>query len=179
MVNKMALIPCRECEKKVSDQAMACPECGAPFPAREEWKGPGFEWKSPRTYYGYPLVHIAFGRNEKGKRRVAKGFIAIGQFAIGVITVAQFGIGLLFGFGQFILGTVVIAQVALAFLFGCGQFATGVVAVGQIVLAYYALAQAGLAKYLWSSTRKDPEAAEFFCRLAEKIGLSVSKYFTK
>jgi hypothetical protein len=28
----MALKPCRECKKKVSTQAMACPQCGAPHP---------------------------------------------------------------------------------------------------------------------------------------------------
>lgn len=27
----MALIKCKECEKKFSDQAFACPHCGAPF----------------------------------------------------------------------------------------------------------------------------------------------------
>jgi hypothetical protein len=26
----MALIPCYECEKKISDKALACPHCGAP-----------------------------------------------------------------------------------------------------------------------------------------------------
>ena len=61
---------------------------------------------------GYPLVHIAFGKDSRGKWRVAKGVIAIGQFALGLITVAQFGVGLLFGFGQFLFGGVVLAQFA-------------------------------------------------------------------
>lgn len=172
----MALLPCRECQREISEEARSCPHCGAPFPAQNEWKGSGFEWKSQRTFYGYPLVHIAFGRDAKGKFRVAKGVVAVGQFAVGVITVAQFGVGLVFGFGQFILGLTAVSQVAIAILFGCGQLATGYVAIGQLVLAYYGLAQAGLAKYLWSNSRKDPEAMECFRLLAEKIGLSLDKY---
>ena len=108
----MALTTCRECRRQVSDQARACPRCGAPQPAKPAWSGTGFEWKSSRTCLGYPLVHIAFGRDSRGKLRLAKGVIAIGQFAVGLITVAQFGVGLLFGFGQFLIGGFILAQFA-------------------------------------------------------------------
>ena len=108
----MALVACRECQHEVSDVARACPQCGAPFPGRRHWQGTGYDWKSRTTVCGYPLVHIAYGRDARGKLRVAKGVIAIGQFAIGLITIAQFGIGFLFGFGQFFLALTAIAQVA-------------------------------------------------------------------
>ena len=108
----MALTTCRECGAEVSDQARTCLRCGAPQPANPAWSGTGFEWKSSRTYGGYPLVHIAFGKDSRGKLRVAKGVIAIGQFALGLVTVAQFGVGLLFGFGQFLIGGFVLAQFA-------------------------------------------------------------------
>ena len=161
----MALSSCRECQTQVSDEALACPHCGAPRPAQQDWTGTGFEWKSARTWGGYPLVHIAFGRDSRGKRRVAKGVVAIGQFAIGLITVAQFGVGVLFGFGQFIFGFTTIAQFAVGIAVGIGQFATGYAAVGQFVLAYYGLAQLGLGKFLWTAGkfgRKDPQAWQFF-----------------
>lgn len=167
----MALTRCRECRKEISTQAMACPHCGAPYPARKEWKGSGIDWKSETTLYGYPLVHIAFGRDRQGKLRVAKGIVAIGQFAVGVITIAQFGVGVLFGFGQFVFGLTAVAQFAVALIFGLGQFATGYIAIGQLALAYYAVAQVGFAKYLWSVERKDIEAVEFFRQLAENLGL--------
>lgn len=136
-----------------------------------------WEWKSKTTLFGLPLIHIAIGGTiglEEGRWRlrlkVAKGIIAIGQFAFGVITIAQFGIGLLFGFGQIILGLTAVAQVALGVIFGLGQVATGYVAIGQFVLlAYYGLACIGNAVYLWSQTRKDPEAVEFFRQLLEEI----------
>jgi hypothetical protein len=158
----MALTTCRECGGEVSDQAQACPRCGAPQAAVPSYSGFGFEWQSSRTYGGYPLVHIAFGKDSRGKWRVAKGVIAIGQFALGLITVAQFGVGLLFGFGQFLVGGFVLAQFAGALVVGVGQIATGYVAIGQVVLAYYGLGQIGLGEFLWTMSRRDAEAVQFF-----------------
>ena len=158
----MALTTCRECGAEISDQARACPRCGAPQAAAPAYPGFGFEWKSSRTYHGYPLVHIAFGKDSRGRWRVAKGVIAIGQFALGLVTVAQFGVGLLFGFGQFLLGGIVLAQFAGGLVLGVGQIATGYVAVGQVALAYYGLGQIGLAEFLWSTSRRDAEAERFF-----------------
>lgn len=130
------LVACRSCLKEVSKEAMSCPHCGAPFPARQSWGGRGYEWKSKTTVMGYPLVHVAFGRDEKGKLRVAKGVVAIGQFGIGAITIAQFGIGFVFGIGQFMLAPLALGQFAiglaaagqfgLGLLAGAGQFATGI-----------------------------------------------------
>ncbi len=166
---------CPDCGKELSNRAPTCPHCGAPGPGtalfqrmvKPDW---GFEWKSSITVFGWPLVHIAFGRKE-GKLRVAKGIIAIGQFAIGLFTLAQFGIGILFGFGQFIMAPTAIAQFAISIFFGLGQFATGYVAIGQLTLGYYALAQMALAPFAWTPDRKDPEAIAFFTHLFHLIGL--------
>jgi hypothetical protein len=114
------------------------------------------------------LVHIAFGRGPDGRLRVAKGVIAIGQFAVGLITIAQFGIGFLFGLGQMIAAPVVIGQLALGVLFSFGQVAIGYIAIGQVVVSYYGLAQLGLAKYIWTFERRDPEAVIFFKQLLER-----------
>lgn len=165
----MALASCRECGKDVSSEARSCPHCGAPRPALKEWKGTGVDWKSERTLFGLPLVHVAFGRNAQGRLRVARGIIAIGQFALGVVTIAQFGVGVLFGFGQFIVGLTVIAQFAGAVVFGVGQFATGFIAIGQFVFAYYGMAQMGWAKFLWTPKQKDMEAVAFFHTVWEKL----------
>lgn len=167
----MNFVPCRECKHSVSPNARACPQCGAPFPARSIWKGSGFEWRSETTFFGYPLIHVAFGRDAQGKLRVARGIIAVGQFAIGVIAIAQFGIGLLFGFGQFILGCTAIAQFAGGLYFALGQFAFAYIAIGQIALGVYARCQTGLAQYLWSQNNRDPEAVRFFSHLLKQVNL--------
>ena len=147
----MALNECRECGGQVSDQAVTCPHCGAPYPARAGWKGWGVDKEFGPHIFGYPLVHISFGRDARGRLRVAKGVIAIGQFAVGGITIAQFGIGLVGGIGQMMA-----APLAL------GQLALGYIVVGQIVVGYMGLAQVGLASHLWSMQRSDPEAVGFF-----------------
>jgi hypothetical protein len=138
------LTACRACRQQVSREARACPHCGAPFPARQGWNGPGFDWKSARTLFGYPLVHVAFGRDAEGKMRVARGIVAIGQFGIGAVTIAQFGVGAVLGLGQFVVaplaiaqfafGLAAIGQIGIGLLFGLGQVATGAVAIGQLTL---------------------------------------------
>jgi hypothetical protein len=161
----VALVACRECQHDVSNVARACPQCGAPFPARPIWNGTGTDWKTQTTICGYPLIHIAFGRDARGRLRVAKGVIAIGQFAIGLITIAQFGIGILFGFGQFLLAATAVAQLALTPVLGIGQFATGYIALGQVALGYYALGQVAYGVYAWGVNHPNPEALAFFARV--------------
>lgn len=171
----MALQPCRECGNEISDGALSCPHCGAPRPAIRDWSGTGINWKSRTTIFGIPLIHVAFGRDSLGKLRVAKGIIAVGQFAIGLFTAAQFGIGIIFGLGQFMLGLTVLAQFAGGILIGIGQIATGVVTAGQFVVGVYGFAQEGWARYLWSSSRIDMEAVALYStiqlRIEQWIGL--------
>jgi len=156
----MALTRCRECGNDVSEEAVSCPHCGAPYPSRAEWKGRGFEWKSAASVGEIPLCHIAFGRDSKGKRRVAKGIVAIGQYAVGVITVAQFGVGIL-----------TLAQFGAGALFTIGQFALGYAVIGQVAVGYYALAQIAVAEFGWSMYTRDPEALEFFRSLPGWLGV--------
>jgi len=127
--------------------------------------GHGFEWHSGMEFYGYPLVCIAGGKDENGRMRVAKGWLAIGQFAIGLIAFAQVGIGALFGFGQCIFGVTAIAQAAITPLFGVGQIATGYVAIGQLAMGYYALGQVAVGIHTWMPGHSDPAAVEFFRQL--------------
>ncbi len=171
----MALEPCQECGKEIGESAVSCPHCGAPRPAPKKWIGTGIDWKSRAKVFGIPLIHIAFGRDSKGKRRVAKGIVAIGQFGIGGITIAQFGIGIIFGMGQFMIGLTALAQVAGGILIGVGQIAAGIVTVGQFVVGIYGLAQAGWVNYMWSPTRVDMEAVALYStiqlRLEQWLGL--------
>jgi len=104
---------CRECGHQISEQALACPQCGAPYPARAAWDGWGFEYKSKTEIFGLPLLHVAFKYRPNFRPVVAQGIIAIGQFGIGVITLSQFGIGL-FSLSQFTITGYALAQFAIA-----------------------------------------------------------------
>ncbi len=106
--------PCRECKHDISGQAVSCPHCGAPYPAKEKWDGWGFEYKSKPVLFGLPLVHISFKYRTNRMPVPAKGIIAIGQFAYGIITISQFGMGVI-SVSQFTIAGFALAQFAIAY----------------------------------------------------------------
>ena len=93
---------------------MLCPQCGAPYPAREKWDGYGYEYKSKATLLGLPLVHISFKYRSNRLPVPARGFFAIGQFACGFFTLSQFGVGVV-SVSQFTIAGWALAQFALAY----------------------------------------------------------------
>ncbi len=150
---------CAACKKEILSRARTCPHC-----SQKIFRG--YQWRSEAEIFGWPLIHIAAGRDKNtGKILVAKGIIAIGQFAIGLISIGQIGIGICFGLGQIMTGYIAIGQIAIGIYFGMGQVATGWIAVGQVALGFYALCQIGMAKYLLSTQGKDPVAVEYFTNI--------------
>lgn len=168
-------ILCPKCSAVVPEGATDCPSCGAPIIPGRHISGilarpkVGFEYKSKAEIRGWPLIHVAFGRDEKGRFRIAKGVIAVGQFGIGLITFAQIGLGVLFGFGQMTAGLIAIGQLAPAALFGVGQFTTGHIAIGQFAIGDWVLAQIGFGVHAWTTMSRDPEAVAFFTGLWESV----------
>jgi len=139
--------------------------------------GSGYhEFTSHSKLFGLSLVHYTWGRNpETGRRKCARGIIAVGRFACGVIAIGQFSIGvvaighmsigILLGLGQLATGIWAVGQMAIGFVFGLGQFATGYVAIGQFAYGKYVLAQLGSGKFIWTMNRSDWQAVEFFKHL--------------
>ena len=122
--------PCRECRHTVSEQALSCPNCGAPYPAKEKWDGWGYEYKSKTEFLGLPLLHISFKYRPNRMPVPARGVIAIGQFSAGIINISQFSIGLfslsqftvsMFAITQFGIGWSLIAQIGVYVDQGKGQ----------------------------------------------------------
>ncbi|GBC60276.1 zinc-ribbon domain-containing protein [Desulfonema ishimotonii] len=133
---------CRECGHLVSEQAFACPDCGAPYPAREKWDGWGFEYKSKAGVFGLPLVHISFKYRPDRMPVPAKGIISIGQFGAGIINISQFGIGIIsisqftiafYALAQFAVAYSAIAQFGLVISRGYGQL---VISIGEILSGF-------------------------------------------
>lgn len=88
----------------------------------------GREYRSEASLFGWPLLHIAHGVDPRtGRRRVAKGIIAIGDTAIGVVALGGTA------WGGLAMGGVATGVVA------CGGFAAGGVAFGGLALAFLAL----------------------------------------
>ena len=139
----MVMASCRECRQAVSDEALICPQCGAPKPADQAWTGSGYEYRSEMELFGLPFIHIAWGRDQQGRRRVARGIIAVGRFARGLVVFGQFGIGLI-TVAQFGLGAVGLFQFGIAAAL-IGQFAAGAWAIGQFI----AVLHDGLGQVVW------------------------------
>ena len=104
----------RECQHQVSEQAFSCPNCGAPYPAKEKWDGWGFEYKSEATLLGLPLLHVSFKYRPNRVPVPAKGVVSIGQFGIGIINISQFGVGII-SISQFTIAVYALAQFAIAY----------------------------------------------------------------
>lgn len=166
----MTLISCSECGKDMSDKAFACPQCGSPtgrnFPLH------GYEYRSKQEYFGWPLVHIAYGYDPRtGRKRVAKGIVAIGDISIGVISVGGIALGGL-TVGGCSLGLLSLGGLAIGVLLalgGCaiggialGGCAIGGVALGGGAFGYYALGGGAGGVHVLDSMTRDPEAVEFF-----------------
>ncbi|MFA5554369.1 MAG: hypothetical protein WCZ89_00845 [Phycisphaerae bacterium] len=157
-----------------------------------EWKSFGYstglsyhEFTSHAKIAGLPLIHYTYGRcPETGRRKMAKGviavgriacgIIAIGQLAIGLIPIGQAAFGLLLGIGQLSTGLAAVGQAAIGFYFALGQLAVGYIAIGQFAIGTYALGQFAVGKYVLSTSRADEAAKDFFSVLPV-----IKEFFTK
>ncbi|MEG6587298.1 helix-turn-helix domain-containing protein [Paenibacillus barengoltzii] len=84
-----------------------------------------YEYKSERTWFGLPLLHINVGRG----MYVAKGIIAIGNISIGAVSLGLIALGGL-SLGVLAAGVISLAAIALALILALGGFAAGFIAAG-------------------------------------------------
>ena len=126
------------------------------------------EYTSKARIGGWPLFHMTLGRNpETGRRKAARGIVAIGRIAIGGLAIGQLALGIL-PIGQLAIGLVAalgqgafaglwsIGQIAAAYEFAAGQFAAAQTAVGQFAFGTYALGQFAKGQYACSIKACDP-----------------------
>jgi serine/threonine protein kinase len=154
-----------------------------------------FEYRSPRTLLGLPLLHVCFGvrrivsrrsgvtlvfgvghlgRREVGRARgwlaigdVAEGVIAIGSFAKGGIAIGAVTLGVV-SVGGLAFGGLALGGVA-AGLVALGGVAAGITAIGGFALGHYAQGGKALGDHVLSADRRDPEAIEFFGRHGRNV----------
>ena len=94
-----------------------------------------YEYKSSRTLFGLPLVHIHIGYGLCTAKGVfalgncARGIFALGGLSFGLVSLGGFALGLLFAFGGLAVGTVAVGGFALGLL-ALGGGAVGVYAIG-------------------------------------------------
>ncbi len=75
-------------------ETTVCPECGKPLVdvlvrGRVAWGSKARRYRSEATLFGVPVIDVALGIDEEGRRGRAKGIIAIGDIATGGIAIAN------------------------------------------------------------------------------------------
>jgi predicted Ser/Thr protein kinase len=132
----------------------------------------GFEYRSKASLFGLPLVHVTSGIDmATGKRRVAKGIIAIGDLAKGFIACGTVAVGV-FAFGAVSIGVVAcggfafglcsFAGIGVALLMSFAGFSLAPIALGGFACGYYAWGGAVLGVHPYGSNAADAVARRFF-----------------
>lgn len=102
----------------------------------------GYEYRSPREFFGLPLVHINLGR---GRGRQARGIIAVGNSAVGLVAMGFAASGLV-SVGCASCGLISLGCLA-AGLAAFGSVAAGPIAVGAIAVGIYAVGGLAVGQY--------------------------------
>jgi len=140
----------------------------------------GYEYKSKRTLFGLPLLHVAMGVDaQTGRAKTARGFIAIGGgrahgvvaiggLATGVFAFGGLAVGIL-AFGGGAVGLVSFGGLAIALLFALGGGAIAPVALGGGAIGYFAFGGKGLGVHVMDAMTRDPAATHFFQTWAKSL----------
>ena len=129
----------------------------------KEQIAPFREYKSKRTLFGLPLVHIVYVDFFKKTGRFnfksvpvahgiiafgnkAKGIIAIGNFSAGFIAIGNASVGII-AIGNISAGLVSLGNIALALLITMGNFAAGLFSIGNMALGYATIGNFAAGEY--------------------------------
>ncbi len=128
-------------------------------------------YRSKRTLFGLPLVHIAGLELKDGKQETAKGILAIGGKARGVLAFGGFATGVfafggvafgLVSFGGVAIGAVSFGGLAIALLLALGGLAFGYAAMGGNAFGHFGYGAEVHATHALGANHGDPLAKEFF-----------------
>lgn len=112
--------------------AAANPATGTDAPRRYR-----YEFRSKKTLWGLPLIHIASGHPDSKQVALARGIIAIGDAAIGLVAIGGFAFGG-FAIGGMSLGAISISGFAVALFLAIGGVAIGGFSIGSLALGIVA-----------------------------------------
>lgn len=101
-----------------------------------------YEYKSKRTFFGIPLVHINIGRGIYK----AKGVIAIGTIARGLISLGVISLGML-SFGALSIGLLSFCAATLGILLSIGSISIGTISIGGFALGIFAVGGCSIGIY--------------------------------
>ncbi len=128
-------------------------------------------YRSEKTIFGLPLVHIAGFEPKDGKQETAKGILAIGGKAQGVLAFGGVASGVfafggvaigLFSFGGVAVGAISFGGLSIALFLALGGLAFGFAAMGGNAFGYLGYGAKAHAAHALSPQHIDPVAKDFF-----------------
>ncbi|MGA9778006.1 MAG: protein kinase [Verrucomicrobiia bacterium] len=144
-----------------------------------------YEYRTRTTLFGWPLIHVATGVDPStGRKRTAKGIIAVGCHPWGVIAFGDVAVGVvacgIFGYGLIsvsvvAVGVFAVGSAAVGLWLAMGGIALAPIAIGGAVFGYYANGAMAWGKHALSPGVYDPLAAKFFTPQATGLTLWVLK----
>ncbi len=106
-----------------------------------------YEYKSKKTLFGLPLVHINIGRGFKK----AKGIISIGNISYGIISLGVISFGIL-SCGLVSIGLITLAILSIGLLLSIGVMSAGIFSIGAISIGIFSLGGAvSIGKYAFGA----------------------------
>lgn len=148
-----------------------------------------YEYKSKRTLWGLPLVHIHFADRGLAHARgivaignTAMGLFAVGGLSMGLVSLGALSLGLLslggaalggVALGGISVGVVAIGGCALGGMIAYGGLAVGNVAIGGCAVGDVAIGAQAVGKTAFSLGNHTPPTVEIwteFCRSIQKLG---------
>jgi predicted Ser/Thr protein kinase/capsular polysaccharide biosynthesis protein len=127
----------------------------------------GYEYKSKRTWFGLPLLHVANGVDpQTGKARHARGIVAVGGVATGWLAIGGRAYGsIAFGgiacgglaIGGIAAGVVSFGGLTLALLLAFGGLAIAPIAIGGLTAGYVVVGGQAYGVNVFDATHHDSE----------------------
>ena len=139
-----------------------------------------YEYRSRLTVFGWPLVHVATGVDPAtGRKRKARGIIAMGSAPLGVIAFGDYALGIIacgiFGVGVlslsvFSVGLIALGTVAVGCTLSMGGIAVAPIAMGGAAIGYLAQGALAWGTHALSPGLNDSFAQKFFSRQTALTG---------
>lgn len=105
-----------------------------------------YEYKSKKSIFGVPLVHVNLGRGFKK----AKGIIAVGNISCGIISSGFVSFGLL-SCGFLSIGGISLGLISIAILLAVGAFSLGSFSIGAISVGIFSFGAVSIGKYAFGA----------------------------
>ncbi len=174
-------------------ESSKCPECGKPLVEvlrRGTTLPVGRRFRSNIRIFGMPLIDVAIGPHGKERVGRARGVIAFGDIAVGLVAIGNvFALGVVAFGGALSIGVLSLSGVALGLLaFGgvglggvaFGGVAGGAIATGGLAAGWLALGGAAIGQYaaggaasgahVVNALQRDPEAVQKLAEFSWLVG---------